>query len=71
MSDNGAPTFRSSYAKLPAQDVRRARTIYCDKLGLEPVRHNDADHLRGAAGLHVQGLRHGLRDGPRRLVQGQ
>ena len=33
--------FRSSYAKLPAQDVERARAFYRDVLGLEPVR---ADH---------------------------
>jgi catechol 2,3-dioxygenase-like lactoylglutathione lyase family enzyme len=45
MRDNGAPAFRSSYAKLPAQDVERARAFYRDKLGLEPVRDTDAAHL--------------------------
>jgi catechol 2,3-dioxygenase-like lactoylglutathione lyase family enzyme len=32
--------FRSSYAKLPAQDVERARAFYRDVLGFEPVREN-------------------------------
>jgi catechol 2,3-dioxygenase-like lactoylglutathione lyase family enzyme len=32
--------FRSSYAKLPAQDVERARGFYRDVLGLEPVREH-------------------------------
>lgn len=32
--------FRSSYAKLPAQDVERARTFYRDVLGFEPVREH-------------------------------
>lgn len=32
--------FRSCYAKLPAQDVERARTFYRDALGFEPVREN-------------------------------
>ncbi|HEU5216579.1 MAG TPA: VOC family protein [Gaiellaceae bacterium] len=32
--------FRSSYAKLPAQDVERARAFYRDALGFEPVREN-------------------------------
>jgi catechol 2,3-dioxygenase-like lactoylglutathione lyase family enzyme len=33
-------TFRSSYGKLPAQDVERARAFYRDVLGFEPVREN-------------------------------
>lgn len=33
--------FRSSYTKLPAQDVERARAFYRDVLGFEPAR----DHL--------------------------
>ena len=32
--------FRSSYAKLPAQDVERARAFYRDVLGFEPTRDN-------------------------------
>jgi catechol 2,3-dioxygenase-like lactoylglutathione lyase family enzyme len=32
--------FTSSYAKLPARDVERARAFYRDVLGLEPVRDN-------------------------------
>jgi len=32
--------FRSSYGKLPAQDVERARAFYRDKLGFEPVREH-------------------------------
>lgn len=32
--------FRSAYAKLPAQDVERARAFYRDVLGLEAVREN-------------------------------
>jgi catechol 2,3-dioxygenase-like lactoylglutathione lyase family enzyme len=36
--------FRSSYGKLPAQDVERARTFYRDVLGLEPVREHH-NHL--------------------------
>ena len=32
------------YAKLPAQDVDRARAFYAEKLGLEPERELD-DHL--------------------------
>ena len=30
------------YAKLPAQDVERARAFYAEKLGLEPGRELDA-----------------------------
>ena len=44
MSESGAPTFRSSYAKLPAQEVERARAFYRDTLGFEPVR-GDERHL--------------------------
>jgi catechol 2,3-dioxygenase-like lactoylglutathione lyase family enzyme len=36
--------FRSSYAKLPAQDVERARTFYRDVLGFEPMREHQG-HL--------------------------
>ena len=36
--------FRSSYAKLPAQDVERARTFYRDVLGFEPARDHQS-HL--------------------------
>jgi catechol 2,3-dioxygenase-like lactoylglutathione lyase family enzyme len=36
--------FRSSYAKLPAQDVERARAFYRDVLGFEPVREHQG-HL--------------------------
>jgi catechol 2,3-dioxygenase-like lactoylglutathione lyase family enzyme len=36
--------FRSSYGKLPAQDVERARAFYRDVLGLEPVREH-RNHL--------------------------
>jgi catechol 2,3-dioxygenase-like lactoylglutathione lyase family enzyme len=32
--------FRSAYAKLPAQDVERARAFYRDALGFEPVREH-------------------------------
>ena len=32
--------FRSSCAKLPAQDVERARAFYRDVLGFEPVREH-------------------------------
>ena len=37
-----APAIAQIYAKLPAQDIRRARGFYADKLGLEPYgeRHN-------------------------------
>jgi catechol 2,3-dioxygenase-like lactoylglutathione lyase family enzyme len=31
-------SFDQAYAKLPAQDVERARSFYRDVLGLEPVR---------------------------------
>jgi catechol 2,3-dioxygenase-like lactoylglutathione lyase family enzyme len=34
------PAFKSSYGKLPAQDVERARAFWRDKLGFEPVREN-------------------------------
>ena len=33
-------TFRGCYAKLPAQDVERARAFYRDVLGFEPAREN-------------------------------
>ena len=36
--------FRGSYAKLPAQDVDRARSFYRDVLGFEPVREHQG-HL--------------------------
>jgi catechol 2,3-dioxygenase-like lactoylglutathione lyase family enzyme len=36
--------FRSSYTKLPAQDVNRARAFYRDVLGFEPVRDRES-HL--------------------------
>jgi catechol 2,3-dioxygenase-like lactoylglutathione lyase family enzyme len=36
--------FRSSYAKLPAQDVQRARAFYRDVLGFEPARDHQ-NHL--------------------------
>ena len=36
--------FRSSYAKLPAQDVERARVFYRDVLGFEPTRDHES-HL--------------------------
>jgi catechol 2,3-dioxygenase-like lactoylglutathione lyase family enzyme len=36
--------FRSSYAKLPAQDVDRARAFYRDVLGVEPARDHQ-NHL--------------------------
>ena len=32
--------FRSSYGKLPAQDMERARAFYRDVLGFEPVREH-------------------------------
>jgi catechol 2,3-dioxygenase-like lactoylglutathione lyase family enzyme len=32
--------FSGAYAKLPAQDVERARAFYRDVLGFEPVREN-------------------------------
>jgi catechol 2,3-dioxygenase-like lactoylglutathione lyase family enzyme len=32
--------FRTSYAKLPAQDVERARAFYRDALGFEPAREH-------------------------------
>lgn len=37
-----APAIAQIYAKLPAQDVERAKGFYADKLGLEPYgeRHN-------------------------------
>jgi catechol 2,3-dioxygenase-like lactoylglutathione lyase family enzyme len=36
--------FRSSYGKLPAQDVERARAFYRDVLGFEPAREH-RNHL--------------------------
>jgi catechol 2,3-dioxygenase-like lactoylglutathione lyase family enzyme len=39
-----AEIFRSSYGKLPAQDVERARAFYRDVLGFEPVREH-RNHL--------------------------
>ena len=38
----GAPAIAQMYAKLPAQDIERAKGFYADKLGLEPYgeRHN-------------------------------
>lgn len=45
MSEKNEPIFRGSYAKLPAQDMQRARAFYRDKLGFEPVRVNGAEHL--------------------------
>jgi catechol 2,3-dioxygenase-like lactoylglutathione lyase family enzyme len=36
--------FRSSYTKLPAQDVERARAFYRDVLGFEPARDHQS-HL--------------------------
>jgi catechol 2,3-dioxygenase-like lactoylglutathione lyase family enzyme len=36
--------FRTSYGKLPAQDVERARAFYRDVLGFEPVREH-RNHL--------------------------
>jgi catechol 2,3-dioxygenase-like lactoylglutathione lyase family enzyme len=41
--------FRSSYAKLPAQDVERARAFYRDVLGFEPARDHQS-HLFYACG---------------------
>ena len=38
------------YAKLPAQDVERARAFYAEKLGLEPERELDAHLFYGVAG---------------------
>jgi catechol 2,3-dioxygenase-like lactoylglutathione lyase family enzyme len=37
-----APAIAQIYAKLPAQDIERARTFYAEKLGIEPYgeRHN-------------------------------
>lgn len=39
---DAAPLITGIYAKLPAQDVERARAFYAEKLGLTPVgeRHN-------------------------------
>src|SRR5436305_2303853 len=37
--------MKSAYAKLPAQDIERARRFYDEKLGLQPV-HEHHDHLR-------------------------
>jgi catechol 2,3-dioxygenase-like lactoylglutathione lyase family enzyme len=39
-----AEIFRSSYGKLPAQDIERARAFYRDVLGFEPVREH-RNHL--------------------------
>ena len=38
------------YAKLPAQDVERARAFYAEKVGLEPVRELDAHLFYEVAG---------------------
>jgi catechol 2,3-dioxygenase-like lactoylglutathione lyase family enzyme len=34
-----------AYAKLPAQDIERARRFYEEKLGLRPFGEHDAQHL--------------------------
>ena len=41
--------MRQAYAKLPAQDVERARAFYAEKLDLEPVREH-AGHLHYRVG---------------------
>lgn len=38
------PSIAQIYAKLPAQDVERARAFFADKLGLEPYGERD-NHL--------------------------
>lgn len=40
-----ALVFKASYAKLPVQDVARARSFYRDALGLEP-HHEAHGHMR-------------------------
>ena len=42
--------FRSSYAKLPAQDVERARAFYRDVLGFEPARDHQSHLLYECGG---------------------
>jgi steroid delta-isomerase-like uncharacterized protein len=42
--DGAAPVFTQLYGKLPAQDIRRARAFYADKVGLEPFGEHD-NHL--------------------------
>src|SRR5689334_10057083 len=39
-----SPRFMQMYAKLPAQDVNRARAFFADKLGLKPFGEHDG-HL--------------------------
>ncbi|HZT91095.1 MAG TPA: VOC family protein [Gaiellaceae bacterium] len=41
--------FKRSYAKLPAQDVERARAFYRDVLGFEPVSEHNG-HMRFECG---------------------
>jgi catechol 2,3-dioxygenase-like lactoylglutathione lyase family enzyme len=36
---------RLAYAKLPAQDMERARRFYDEKLGLQPLDDHDPQHL--------------------------
>lgn len=45
--------FRSSYGKLPAQDVERARAFYRDVLGFEPVRENHGHLFYECGGASV------------------
>lgn len=46
-----APAITQIYAKLPAQDVARAKEFYADKLGVEPYgeRHNHLYYELGGA----------------------
>jgi catechol-2,3-dioxygenase len=41
--------FKATYAKLPAQDIERARSFYADTLGLTP-NHEHNGHLRYEVG---------------------
>jgi catechol 2,3-dioxygenase-like lactoylglutathione lyase family enzyme len=50
-AEAAGPTIMQIYAKLPAQDVGRARRFYAEKLGIEPYgeRHNHLYYGLGGA----------------------
>jgi catechol 2,3-dioxygenase-like lactoylglutathione lyase family enzyme len=40
-------------SRIPAQDLRRARSFYADKLGLEPVEERPGGFVTGAGFAYV------------------
>lgn len=40
--------------RLPAQDLKRAKSFYAEKLGLDPVEERPGGSAGAAAGTHAQ-----------------